>query len=131
MFCQRCTEIIRQLRYDPAAVPFAELLTGSCIWRDEYSWDWCSDCDGTARQLFNLRYRMTVGESLPQEAIEIWKELERVFPDWPLFRPERRSPEIADKVERMVRHCTNRAIIECERYEREQQRDGQAGGKAE
>lgn len=121
MFCERCTELTRRLTFDPLAEPRAELFTGSCIWSDEFCFDWCSDCNGKARQLFNLRYRITVGESLPPEAVAYFLQFETQYPEWPLFRPERRSHEIAKKVERMVSHNLRRTCIELEKWNRENQ----------
>ena len=119
MFCERCAQLTRRLTWDPLAEPRAELLTGSCIWMDERCRDWCSECTDKVKELFHLRYQMTVSESVPPEAVAYFLELEKRFPNWPLFRPERRSPEIADKVRRMVRHNLKRACIEIEKMDRE------------
>ncbi len=119
MFCERCAELTRQLTFDPLAEPLAELLTGSCIWADERCRDWCSECTDKVKELFHLRYQMTVGDSVPPEAVAYFLNLEKQFPTWPLFRPERRSPEVAETVRRMVRHNLKRACIEVERMDRE------------
>jgi hypothetical protein len=71
------------------------------------------------KELFHLRYQITVGDSVPPEAVTYFVELERQFPNWPFFRPERRSPEIAETVRRMVRHNLKRACVEVERMDRE------------
>jgi hypothetical protein len=62
---------------------------------------------------------MTVGESIDHLAREAWERLEREFLEWPLFRPERRSSEIADKIRSLVHRANRRACIELERMERE------------
>jgi len=71
------------------------------------------------KELFHLRYQITVGDSVPAEAVAYFLELEKRFHNWPFFRPERRSPEIADKIRRMVRYNTKRACIAIERMDRE------------
>jgi hypothetical protein len=119
VFCKRCATLTRRLTYDPLAEPHAELLTGSCIWTDERCRDWCSACTDKVKELFHLRYQLTVGDSVPPGAVAYFLDLEKQFPNWPLFRPERRSPEIAAKVERMVRHHRQRTCIAIERWDRE------------
>ena len=71
------------------------------------------------KELFHLRYQITVGDSVPPEAVAYFLELEKQLPSWPLFRQERRSPEIAEKIREMVRHNTRRACITIERMDRE------------
>jgi hypothetical protein len=119
MFCERCAVLTRQLIYDPAAEPRAELMSGSCMWADEISREWCIQCIWKTRAWFHLRYQLTVGELVPPEAMERWGQLEQEYPNWPLFRPERRSPEIAERVWRMVHRATRRACIDLERMDRE------------
>jgi len=119
VFCERCAALTRRLTYDPLAKPRAELLTGSCIWTDERCRPWCSACTDRVKALFHLRYRITVGDSVPPESVAYFLELEKQFPTWPLFRPERRSPEIAETVRRMVRHNLKRTCVELERLDRE------------
>lgn len=119
MFCERCATLTRQLRHDPTAEPHVELMSGSCMWPDEISRDWCTPCIWKTREWFHLRYMLTVGESVPHEAVEAWQRLEQQYPNWPLFRPERRSPELAEKVRRMVHRATRRFLVDCERMDRE------------
>jgi hypothetical protein len=119
VFCERCAALTQRLTYDPLAAPRAELLTGSCIWTDERCREWWSECTDKVKELFHLRYQITVGDSVPSEALAYFLELEKLFPNWPLFRPERRSPEIAEAVRRTVRHNTKRACIALERLDRD------------
>lgn len=119
MFCERCAPITRRLVYDPAAEPHAELMTGSCIWPDETSREWCIQCIWNTRELFHLRYQITVGERIPPCALERWCQLEREYPSWPVFRPERRSSEIAEQVRKLVSRATRRACVDLARMERE------------
>ena len=63
------------------------------------------------------------------ESVAYFCELEQQFPNWPLFRPERRSPEIASQVRRLVRRNTRQACIAFERMDREYRRE-QAEAKA-
>src|SRR5262249_13971833 len=109
MFCQRCAPLTRRLSYDPAARPRAELMSGSCIWDDEICQEWCIDCIWKTRVVFHLRYSMTVGETIPLDTQELWQQLEREFPNWPLFRSERRSQEVARQVHWMVKSNSRRA----------------------
>lgn len=119
MFCERCAPLTRRLNYDPAAEPHAELMSGSCMWPDEISREWCTQCIWKTREWFHLRYQLTVGEPVPAEALERWRQFEREYPNWPLFRPERSSPDIAERVRRMVHRATRRTCIELERMDRE------------
>jgi hypothetical protein len=119
MFCERCAALTRRLSYDPAAQASAELLSGSCMWRDEIAPGWCSDCIGKTREVFHLRYQMTVGEPVPAEAVAVFLRLEQQFPRWPLFRPERRSPQIAKQVWRMVHRNRRQACVALARLDRE------------
>src|SRR2546425_7453289 len=88
MFCERCSPMTRRLIYDPAAEPHAELMSGSCMWPDEISHDWCIECIWKSREWFHVRYQLTVGEPVTAEALERWGQLEHEFPNWPLFRPD-------------------------------------------
>ncbi len=119
MFCERCAILTRRLIYDPAAEPHAELMSGSCMWPDEISQEWCTPCIWKMREWFHLRYQLTVGEPVPPEALECWQQLEQEYPNWPLFRLERRSPEIAERVRQMVNRNRRQACIAFERLERE------------
>jgi hypothetical protein len=119
MFCKRCAALTRRLTFDPTAEPSAELLSGSCMWPDEFSREWCSECNGKTREVFHLRFRMTVGDSVSPEAVAYFLRLEQEFPGWPLFRPERRSPKIAEQVRRMVHRNRRQALIALEKLDRE------------
>jgi hypothetical protein len=119
MFCERCAPLTRNLTFDTLAEPRAELMSGSCIWADEIHRGWCVQCIWKTREVFNLRYRITVGEPMPPESVAYFRELEQQFPNWPLFRPERRSPEIAARVRQMVRRNMRQACIDLERLDRE------------
>jgi hypothetical protein len=110
MFCERCDPLIRRLAYNPAARPYAELMSGSCIWGDEISHGWCIRCMQGTRWLFHARYCMTVGEPIAPEALSLWDQAEGGFPNWPLLLPERRSPEIAVEVKRLVDEMIEREL---------------------
>jgi len=122
MFCERCSALTRSLTFDPAAEPRAELMSGSCMWADEIHRDWCIQCVWNTREVFHVRYQLTVGERVPPEAVAYFRQLEQEFPSWPLFRPERRSPDIAARIRRMVRRNTRQACIDLERLDREYRR---------
>jgi hypothetical protein len=122
MFCEQCAPLTQRLIFDPAAEPRAELMSGSCMWPDEINREWCIQCIWKLREWFHLRYQITVGEPVPAAALERWGQLEQEFPNWPLFRPERRSPEIAERVRQMVHRATRRACIDLERMDREYRR---------
>jgi len=101
------------------------LMSGSCIWPDEISREWCIPCIWKTREWFHLRYRITVGEPVPVGELERWRQLVQEYPNWPLFRPERHSPEIAERIRRLVHRATRRACVELARMEREC-REGQS-----
>jgi hypothetical protein len=99
------------------------------MWADEIHRNWCIRCVWKTREVFHLRYQITVGEAVAPESMTYFRELEQQFPNWPLFRPERRSPEMAERVRRMVRRNTRQACVDLERLDREyrrQQAEGQA-----
>src|SRR5579875_3963042 len=122
MFCQNCAPLTRSLRYDASADPKVELMSGSCIWSDETNREWCIRCMWKTREWFYLRYQLTVGQPVSAEALDRWRQLEQEYPNWPFFRPERRAPEIADRVKRIVDRATRRACIQLERMDREHRR---------
>lgn len=122
MFCERCAPLTHALTFDPTAEPRAELMSGSCMWADEIHSSWCIQCVWKTREIFHLRYQITVGEEVPSRSVAYFCELEQQFPNWPLFRPERRSPEIADQVQRMVRRNTRQTCIDLKRMDREYRR---------
>jgi hypothetical protein len=99
------------------------------MWADEIHRGWCTPCVWKTREVFHLRYQITVGEPVPAESVAYFGELEQQFPNWPLFRPERRSPEIAERVRRMVHRNTRQACVDLERLDREYRRR-QAEGQA-
>jgi hypothetical protein len=119
MFCDRCAPLTRTLTFDPAAEPQAELMSGSCMWADEIHRDWGIQCIWKTREVFHLRYQITVGEAVKPQSVAYFSDLEQQFPNWPLFRPERRSPEIAERMRRMVRRNTRQACVDLERMDRE------------
>ncbi len=102
MFCEQCATMTRRLSFDPSAGFGAELFTGSCIWNDECCPRWCIPCSDATRALFHARYCMTVGAPVSPEVQSLWEQTRTEFPDWPLFRPERRSAAIAGDVRRLV-----------------------------
>ena len=108
MFCDRCAALTRELRFDPAAEPRADLITGTCTWPDEISNDWCTWCWSQVRFQFWNRYQLTLGESLSESMHEFWREAEDSFPEWPLLRAERRSPVIAPRVRGLSGRGRNR-----------------------
>lgn len=118
LFCHRCQVRTRKLAFDPAAEPIAELTSGFCIWPDEVDREWCHLCISKARVAFHTRYRLTGGEPVSQDAVECFFQLEKQYPAWPIFRPERRLPEIAKLVRGMVQRATRRACVNAERFDR-------------
>ena len=110
LFCERCALLANRLFYSPAARHHAELLSGSCIWDDETARGWCLRCIGLTRILFRARYCMTVGEPVQPDAQILWEQAEREYPNWPLFRPERRADPLADEVRRLVDELTTELL---------------------
>lgn len=119
LFCSKCAPLASQLAYDPAAESFAEMLSGSLIWRDETARGWCTPCAQATRKVFHLRYCMTVGDPLDPEAVELWQRLEQEFPNWPLFRPDRRSPENGPELRRTIDSKTEQFWEELQQITRE------------
>jgi hypothetical protein len=119
MFCEKCAVLTRRLVYDPVATSGVEFLSGALIWSDERSLEWCWDCVQRARHWFRLRYEIVVGDPVSNATMEAWRQLQREYPNWPLFRLERCSSQNPEKVRRMVYRATRKFCVNMERLDRE------------
>lgn len=83
------------LRHDPSAKRGFDVFSGGFVWSDEVSRDVDAVPDTVLplRQLIDHRAALTNGTT--SEHAEVWAAVERLYPDWPGLRPERRDAELA------------------------------------
>lgn len=88
------------MRSEDAVISY-ELMSGALLWSDEIP-DLAqrgAAIDVTCLRPL-LRYRTTLILGKPEQRHEeFWSEAKRLFPDWPGFDPDRRSPELKAKFE--------------------------------
>ncbi len=89
---------IHGLEYDPHATKSFELMSGGFVWSDESPQAYDDVASGYAFR-FLLGYRTSLIMGKPQEALEsVWNAVRTECPDWPGFRPERISIELAEEL---------------------------------
>jgi hypothetical protein len=94
-------EAVADLSVDEDANVYYEQMSGALVWTDEFPKPRPPrpmpprDVIGCLR--FILRYRTTVIIGEPDKMLEFfWNEAQRRCPNWPGFRPERRSARYAE-----------------------------------
>jgi hypothetical protein len=94
--------ILRQTCWNPQATSFYDGLSGGIIWSDEFSReaiDACMSIDNWAFR-YVLAYRASLIRGEPREELRApWDQLVRECPDWPGLRPERRAPELRERLD--------------------------------
>jgi hypothetical protein len=104
-FPDKAVAILRAARFDPAASPGLELLSGSFIWDDEGYLEFVAVCrDKGCRAYWEpVVYRSSLILGRPDETFRRgWEELLRLCPGWPGFRPERYSEALRAELERQL-----------------------------
>ena len=90
--------LLRQARYDPAARRGYDHFAGGFLWSDEFPEGWSKVTfrldDWLQRKLVADRAAVILGGDVDR-FMAIWQEVERVAPDWPGLRPERRDRAVS------------------------------------
>jgi hypothetical protein len=104
-FPEEAIAIIRESRWDPDATYELELLSGSFIWSDECYLEFVAACRAKGNRSYwdPVAYRASLILGQPREEYRPgWEELMQHCPDWPGFRPERRSEALRAELERAL-----------------------------
>lgn len=104
-FPERAVAVLRAARFDPAATPGLELLSGSFIWDDEAYFEFLNACrdHGCMAYWEPVAFRSSLILGVPDESCRRgWEELQRACPGWPGFQPERRSESLRAELERQL-----------------------------
>ena len=121
LFPEAALTILRQARFDANASHHFEIMSGGFSWSDERLLEVANVCMAEESWAFRILigYRASLIREAPQEELRTpWGQLLRECPDWPGFRPERRSPELAAELERERRKsCVGlrRAMLKMEK----------------
>jgi hypothetical protein len=104
-FPEEAIACLRRTRYNPAARPSLELVSGSFIWEDEFAGyvEFVAHCRarGCPRYWEPVGYRTSIIRGGPNERFRRgWGELRKVCPDWPGFREERYAEALRAELER-------------------------------
>jgi hypothetical protein len=93
-------EHLRRLTVDPSATRHFEMMSGGFLWSDEKPAGYSdAAADYSLRHL--LAYRASLVRGQPREELRsVWDAVLAACPQWPGFLPERRSPALADELER-------------------------------
>jgi hypothetical protein len=91
---------LRRLRADPQATRQFEMMSGGFLWSDEKPAGYSdAAADYALRRL--LAYRASLVRGRPREELaSTWEAVLAACPEWPGFLPERRSPALAEELDR-------------------------------
>ncbi len=104
-FPEDAVACLRRTRYNPAARPSLELVSGSFLWEDEFE-DYIAfvahcRAQGCLRYGEPVGYRTSVIRGRPNAGHRRgWEELRKACPDWPGFREERYGAHLRPELER-------------------------------
>jgi hypothetical protein len=85
---------MRDLARSPDAKMFYELLSDSLVWTDEIPEVDTARVGGLRSLRYVFRFRTSLMLGAPEERYRsYWDEALALFPDWPGFAVERRSPD--------------------------------------
>jgi hypothetical protein len=118
LFPEEALAMLQQARYDPEARRGYEALTCAFYWSDELLSKVHRIClnHGSRAYFYLMVFRSSHVRSKPiEEYRRTWEQLQAAAPEWPGFRPERCSTDIARDLDR----TTKRQCIALERELRE------------
>jgi hypothetical protein len=121
VFPDEVIHLLRRTVFQPDAQRHYDMLSDSFWWSDELLLEMAGLCLSKKNWAFRtlLSYRGTLIQGQPCEQLRApWDQLARECPNWPGFRPERRSTELLPALQRAGR----RALISCEQADREYRR---------
>jgi hypothetical protein len=104
-FPTQAVATLRATRFDSTARPSVEMLSGSFIWFDEAYFEFGAVCrhHGCLAYWEPVAFRSSLILGRPNESCRRgWEELQRVCPEWPGFRPERRSESLRAELKRQL-----------------------------
>jgi hypothetical protein len=96
-------EILCQTKWTPSAERTFDGMAGGFVWDDEFTREAISACTEIDNWAFRvvIAYRASLVAGEPREELRApWDQLARDCPDWPGFRPERRSTDLKGPMER-------------------------------
>ena len=97
-------EVLRGCRHDPDAKRSYELMSGGFVWSDEYPSGFSFATDDSAFR-FLVGYRASLIRGAPREELRsVWDAVLAGYPDWPGFRPERRSTDLVVELDAASKH---------------------------
>jgi hypothetical protein len=102
LFPESALTILRRINWDPNASCLYEGMSGGLVWGDEFPREAFSDShrEVIGAMRFVLGYRASLIRGQPREGLRsAWEQLARECPRWPGFRPERRAPELRDRLD--------------------------------
>ena len=106
LFPEEVLAILREARYDPEARRGFEALRASFHWSDECLPRVSRLCMNRESQAcFNVMvYRSSLirGKAI-EEFRRTWEQLREACPEWPGFRPERCSTDLASDLDRAIK----------------------------
>jgi|SRR5208283_4847944 len=126
LFPPEALAILRQALWDPNATRSYEIMSGGFSWSDERMTDVSFVCMAHRSWAFRflMGFRASLSAGAPREELSPpWDQLLQECPDWPGFREERRSTELAAELHRESR----RMCINCLRWEREVRKQASEG----
>ncbi len=107
IFPEGALELLRQVRYDPAAECHYEGMSGGLVWSDEFPREVISACHAEHNFAFRyvLAYRASLIREAPREKFRpVWHQLLQECPHWPGLRYERQSPSLRELLESKEDH---------------------------
>lgn len=117
LFPVEALAILRQAKWDANAKRSYDAMSGGFGWSDERLGDVAFLCVEVGNWAFRylMGYRASLIRGAPREELRAaWDQLRRECPDWPGFRPERASPDLAVELKREDRRIC-REFLRAER----------------
>lgn len=107
----RNIDLLRALRYSPAASPRYDMLSDAIIWEDEMPRQLPFADLGFLRHIWRFRIaRLESGGTLTDDC---WTSLRSVCPDWPGFQPKRcETPDVLEVYKRLKEDSKRRPLPE-------------------
>ena len=109
LFPEEGLTLLRTARYDPTAKRGFEWLTCAFHWSDELLSKVARIClnHESRAYFYAMVFRSSLIKGTPiEEYRRTWDQLRVACPDWPGFRPERCSTDLAPALERIIkRQC--------------------------
>src|SRR5262245_41387493 len=100
LFSEAELSLLRGARYDPNAIRHCDLFAGGFFWSDEAIKELAMASDNYLHR-YVIYYRSLLSQGKAPTPFPLWDQLLRECPDWPGFRPERRTSELATEYERV------------------------------